>query len=99
MLLQAVEIILEHCAVLQPELRREEQGGCGLHHAAKVNYVKAPSHILRWMFVAGGWASQSAPINQYNFLYQAFAELLLRVGSVGADASVACAVGNQEGRT
>lgn len=42
---KAVEIILEHCAVLQPELRRE-----------------------------------------------AFAELLLRVGSVGADASVACAV-------
>ena len=31
-----------------------------------------------------------------NFLYQAFAELLLRVGSVGADASVACAVGSQE---
>jgi hypothetical protein len=43
MLLQAVEIILEHCAVLQPELRREEQGGRGLHHAAKMKCVKAAS--------------------------------------------------------
>ena len=82
MLLQAVEIILEHCAVLQPELRREEQGGRGLHHAAKMKCVKAASKFgcsLLGVFRV----SQSAFRNDrtfMNFCIRPFAELLLRGG-------------------